>query len=334
MNLTKKITQKFLPNLRLIGVPEQVNIPIKICLERNIFIKYGLNIEYKTIKEGTGAMLKEINDNKADIAITVTDGFISGQASGCNVTLIGTYVNSPLIWSVCGAPNSSLNSISDFMLKSNKRIGISRLKSGSHTMSYYMNFLHNSLLGEELTEENFKVLGGFDNLLAGVQSHEVDLFLWELFTTKPWFDSGALKYLGEVRTPWSAFSIVSHPNFANDDTTASLYRERFVPALQEGIEIFLNENSEQMTAVDRIVQDFGHTHEDASTWLAATKYSRHMQVDLGLTERTIQILRQVGLVPQDYTVDKVWGGIDNKAIRFSPIQIPETKPAVVEEGTC
>ena len=323
-----------------------MNIPIKICFERGIFAKYGVEVDYSTIKEGTGAMLKKIHEGEADIAITVTDGFIAGQASGYNVSLIGTYVDSPLIWSVCGAPNSSLNSINDFILKSNKKIGISRLKSGSHTMSYYMNYLHNSnnsnKVEEELKEENFKVLGGFDNLLASVQNHEVDLFLWELFTTKPWFDSGALKYLGEVRTPWSAFSIVSHPSFANNEITSSIFQERFVPALQEGVEIFLessnqsNQSCQSQSAAERIVQDFGHTLEDATTWLSATKYSNRMVVDLGLTERTIQILRQVGLIPQDYTVDRVWGGIENKAIRFAPIQLPQNNnkiSTIAVEGT-
>ncbi len=56
------------------GVPEQVNIPIKLCQENGIFEKYGIDLRYSTVKEGTGAMLKKIHDGEADIAITVTDG--------------------------------------------------------------------------------------------------------------------------------------------------------------------------------------------------------------------------------------------------------------------
>lgn len=62
-------------------------------------------------------MLKQLHDNEADIAITVTDGFIAGKAAGSNVSLIGTFVDSPLTWAVCAAPNSKLNSIDDFMRK-------------------------------------------------------------------------------------------------------------------------------------------------------------------------------------------------------------------------
>jgi hypothetical protein len=38
----------------LLGVPEQVNIPIKYCLENGIFNKYGLDVTYSVVPEGTG----------------------------------------------------------------------------------------------------------------------------------------------------------------------------------------------------------------------------------------------------------------------------------------
>jgi hypothetical protein len=101
-----------------------------MCLENGIFEKYGVDVHYSTIKEGTGgsaesmsshqvtgAMLKKLHDGEADIAITVTDGLIAGRAAGSNVSLIGTYVESPLTWAVCAAPDSKLNSIDDFMRK-------------------------------------------------------------------------------------------------------------------------------------------------------------------------------------------------------------------------
>jgi hypothetical protein len=110
-----------------------------LCLENGIFEKYGVDVRYSTIKEGTGkffsfianlpeigAMLKKLHDGEADIAITVTDGFIAGRAAGSNVSLIGTYVESPLTWAVCAAPDSKLNSIEDFMKKGDPSLGFSR----------------------------------------------------------------------------------------------------------------------------------------------------------------------------------------------------------------
>ncbi len=49
-------------------------------------------------------------------------GFIAGQAAGYNVSLIGTFVESPLIWALCAAPNSELNSIDDFIRKGKRKI--------------------------------------------------------------------------------------------------------------------------------------------------------------------------------------------------------------------
>jgi hypothetical protein len=60
-------------------------------------------------------MLQKLNSNEHDVAITVTDGFIVGRASGLDVQLIGTYVDSPLTWAVIADPKSPLNSISDFI---------------------------------------------------------------------------------------------------------------------------------------------------------------------------------------------------------------------------
>ena len=150
---------------------------------------------------------------EADLAITVTDGFIAGQAAGFNVQLVGTYVDSPLTWAVSAHPASPYSTIEDMFQKKgyhsgshlasqpyicdymcNKsslnvicvhnfctdtiNVGISRLQSGSHTMSYYMADL---LAKKQLVQSrprqqepaikknqlHFKVLGSFSNLRDG-----------------------------------------------------------------------------------------------------------------------------------------------------------------------
>ena len=114
-NLRSSLAKAAYPfRLSLLGVPEQVNTPIKLCLERGIFAKYGVDVTYTTVREGTGAMLKKLDAGEADLAITVTDGFIAGQAAGHKVALVGTYVESPLVWAVCAHPDSKLTCIEDF----------------------------------------------------------------------------------------------------------------------------------------------------------------------------------------------------------------------------
>ncbi len=100
----------------------------------------------------------------------------------------------------------------------------------------------------------------------------VDAFLWELFTTKPWFDKKELTYLGEVATPWPAFVFVSKTSAASSvvpsetdfdadsggvrevkvseesgalsQEKARLIRECLFPALAEGVAIFRAEAQE------------------------------------------------------------------------------------------
>jgi hypothetical protein len=87
-------------------------------------------------------MLQKLQNNENDVAITVTDGFIAGKAAGYDIQLVGTYVESPLTWTVASSPKSSFQNLSEFYNGEEVRsIGISRLKSGSHTMSYYMSHL-------------------------------------------------------------------------------------------------------------------------------------------------------------------------------------------------
>jgi len=105
-----------------------------------------------------------------------------------------------------------------------------------------------------------------------VNEGSVDAFLWELFTTKPWFDKKELSYLGVVATPWPAFVFVSKTSAdysvvqseadfdANADGVhgvkaseksgalsqekARLIRECLFPALAEGVAIFRTEAQE------------------------------------------------------------------------------------------
>jgi hypothetical protein len=60
-----------------------------------------------------------------------------------------------------------------------KTVGISRLKSGSHTMAYYMKHLHGQNLSTN-DELKFEVLGGFDKLRHGMVLSCFFIFIQQL----------------------------------------------------------------------------------------------------------------------------------------------------------
>ena len=96
----------------------------------------------------------------------------------------------------------------------------------------------------------------------GVQEGRFDAFMWEVFTTKPWFDKKELSYLGEVPTPWPAFVFTTLPTAGSGDAVGSglttgpgvttetptlsvekamAIRDRLFPALYEGMQVFIAE---------------------------------------------------------------------------------------------
>ena len=68
---------------------------------------------------------------------------------------------------------------------------VSRPNSGSHLMAYVLASQH----GWDPQTLRFETKGSFQNLRDSVNDGSSDAFMWEIFTTKPFHDSG------EVRMP-------------------------------------------------------------------------------------------------------------------------------------
>jgi hypothetical protein len=113
----------------------------------------------------------------------VTDGFIVGKANGRKVKLMGTFVESPLVWAVVGAPTSSSSAptsssisaapvgfsaaLSPSVLGRAPRFGISRKGSGSQTMAHYACSLHDI----DSVAPEFVIANNFAGLKAGTSSN-------------------------------------------------------------------------------------------------------------------------------------------------------------------
>ena len=295
--------------IRIAGVPEQVNIPILMCIEQGIFKDSGLEVEFLLVPEGTGAMITKLESGEADLALTVSDALIVGVATGRRVQLVGTFVDSPLVWAVAGNTTSPCNSLAELMTKETLKFGVSRMGSGSHTMAQYACALH----GKSLDAVSFVIANNLDGLKKGVQNGDFDAFLWETFTTKPLFDAGELMKYGEVPTPWTAFSIAAGPSGSLSVDKETLIRDKLFPALAEGCRRFY---SEPASSAARIVRDFGHKEEDAMAWLSKVKYNDQasstctspMHIDEARTNDSIRILKSIGLVRDDFVAEDLWRG--------------------------
>lgn len=298
--------------LRLALVPEQVNIPVAWAVQELQKSATSLGVQLLYTPEGTGKMMDMLERREADVALTVADGFIAGRAGSGKkpVRLMGTFVESPLIWAVaCGAssPYKTLDDLAPAALGRACRFGISRLGSGSHTMGIYTgkNFLRGAA-----TE--FVVANNINGLRDGANSNLFDAFMWETFTTKPLFDSGALKKVGEVATPWPAFVFVcssSAESAAREREINSDLKEHLFPALKAACERFVDPSpAAREAAVQRICSEHGHQRQDALQWLSAVQYASGCSFGVSRSRyaRAVETLQEAGLVPHGYKEEDLW----------------------------
>lgn len=309
-----------LTRIILAGVREQVNIPILLCQERKIFEKRGIEVDFRVVPEGTGAILDLIERKEIDIGLCVSDAFIAGRSKGRQAFLSGVYVDSPLCWAVAASPSSPYSSLKELSSwissKSNDfkcRVGISRPGSGSHSMAFYLG-QQNNIASNKF---QFETLNKFEYLKKGIFDGNIDIFLWETFTTKPSFDNLELKKIGEIETPWPAFSFASRSfsTSKEDILISNAIRNQLFPSLEEGIALFTDAQSN--LGVNIMSGEYQHSEEDARAWLRRTAYgTNNMSVNKKRWNDAVLILKQIGLVPSEFDSNHLY---DSNIVTLSSI---------------
>lgn len=246
--------------LRIGYVPEHFATPLHFA-----YTQHGLS-DHATLQSfpsGTGTMIEAFHNREIDVGIGLTESWIVGlskttdQADGAQpYHIVGSYTLSPLTWAISVGANSDIKSTEDLK---GKKVGISRVGSGSHIMS--------SVLAQKNGWQPFEyvVCGPFKPLRDAVNHGKADFFMWEHFTTKRWFDSGELRRVGELPTPWNAWQIA-----AAGEQTDPRVKEVLLPALDKGVEQF---KSDKGAAVKYISENMEYSREDASEWYEGVKFA-------------------------------------------------------------
>jgi len=209
-------------HIRIAGVPEHYNLPLYQLQEEQALKDHGLTIEWSPYSTGTGAMLADLRANELDMAILLTEGSMVDQLKDDHNQIVSRYVNSPLVWGV--HTHTSHPFSLDSGINGYTRFGISRPLSGSHLMAY----LYARQFGVQLTKDNFVVVGNMPGAEKAMANGEVDLFMWEKFTTKPLVDKGVFQRVDEFPTPWNSFVIVSRREFAESHPNAVMNLVRWL----------------------------------------------------------------------------------------------------------
>jgi hypothetical protein len=136
-------------------------------------------------------------------------------------------------------------------------------------------------------------LNTFAKLRDGVNSGEADFFMWEHFTSKRYYDSGEIRRVGEIYTPWSSWKIVASTALTsnNDVRVKDLFGK-----LDKGIKHF-QQNPEE--AVKFIYTNLDYSEEDAREWMKTVRYPEATEgVRSEVISNCISILRKAGVLAE------------------------------------
>ncbi|CAJ2507343.1 Uu.00g085290.m01.CDS01 [Anthostomella pinea] len=287
--------------LRVGFVPEHFSTPIHFAEKH-----FGLSAKLVPFPSGTGHMITAIRSGEIDVGIGLTEAWVAGLGKE-DVTddggyrIVGTYVETPLCWAIStGAKRPEITSI--FSLKGSK-IGISRLGSGSQVMGYVLADEQGWLSSSSSSPpsppySDFKILHNFANLRQAVNDGTADFFMWEHFTSKRYYDSGEIRRVGEIYTPWPSWKIVASTKLLRGDGDSKQPADPRImdlfAKLDQGAKYFDEHHDE---AVQYISTALDYSEEDAREWLKTVRFAGKTKgVDLKVVHSVMGILRKAGVL--------------------------------------
>jgi len=177
------------------------------------------------------------------------------------------------------------------------------LTTPPHSGSYVMGFVLADTQGWLDTPGTppFEVvpLQTFDKLRDAVNDGTADFFMWEYFTSKKYYDDGAIKQIGEIYTPWSSWKIVAAD--PEDDRLSGMFE-----SIDKGVAYF---NAHQEEAVEYISTSLDYSAADARAWLGTVKFAEGVRgVSAATIGNTIEVLRKAGVIEgRDVRADSMIG---------------------------
>lgn len=275
--------------IKIGGVTEHFNLPWNLAAEQNKFQQAGLDLNWKFFPGGTGVMTEALRTGELDLAILLTEGFISAAAKGLKAKIVKEYITSPLGWGIFTGAKSQFYSVYNRLPK---KYAISKLGSGSHLMA----LIHAEQRGEKISGEDLIEIKSMDGAMSSLSKNETQIFYWEKYTTKPFVEDGTVRMVGEFSAPWSSFLIVARDNVLQTKRSA----------IQKILKVINEESAHFVSSPQtvRLLQErFKLSEADAYTWLLSTVWSSDYTVRLRGLENAKQALLKIGSVSADLNVE-------------------------------
>ena len=88
--------------LRIGGVPEHFNLPWQLALEQDVFSELNIQVSWTYFAGGTGVMTEALQEGDLDVALMLTEGFVSAFHRGLKAKIVKVYTKTPLTWGIYG----------------------------------------------------------------------------------------------------------------------------------------------------------------------------------------------------------------------------------------
>lgn len=275
-------------NIKIGGVTEHFNLPWNLAVEQNKFQQAGVDVNWKFFPGGTGVMTEALRTGELDLAILLTEGFISAAAKGLQAKIVKEYITSPLGWGIFTGAKSQFYSVYNRLPK---KYAISKIGSGSHLMA----MIHAEQRGEKISAEDLIEVKSMDGAIESLSKNEAQIFYWEKYTTKPFVENGTLRMIGEFSAPWSSFLIVASNEALKTKRTA----------IQKILKLINQESVHFVSSAETVgllQARFKLSQADAYNWLRSTVWSSDYTVRLRGLENAKQALLKIGRVSTEMSM--------------------------------
>ncbi|MFT5254464.1 MAG: ABC-type nitrate/sulfonate/bicarbonate transport system substrate-binding protein [Flavobacteriales bacterium] len=276
--------------IKIAGVPEHFNLPWHLAIENKEFEKQNIDLQWTDVPEGTGKMCQMLRSGETDIAVILTEGIVKDIVAENPSKIVQVYVDSPLIWGIHVAANSSYKTISDI---ENTKVAISRLGSGSQLMA----FINADNQAWETDNLQFEIINTIDGAVEALTKGTADYFMWERFMTKPLVDKGIFRRIADCPTPWPCFVIAVRNTII----------EKHPEIIKTILEV-INKKTESFKEIPKIdkmlATKFNQKTEDVQEWLSLTEWSQK-PLDKVMLNKVQNQLLHLKIIDKKGTFDEI-----------------------------
>lgn len=278
-------------NIRIGGVPEHFNLPWEMALDQHIFHPLDVDLDWTYYAGGTGAMTKALARGDLDMAILLTEGFISAVHQGLQASIVKVYIDSPLLWGIHTGGQSGIDEVNDGKPYT---YAISRLGSGSHLMA----MIHAQQRGKEVHHHQLSVVNSLDGAVQQLERNTCDIFYWEPFMTRPFVHEGRVRKIGDFKAPWSSFLIVATQQALESKSEA-------IVRVLNTMNAYLARTIDEEHILHLLARRFAMSDNEAVQWLKETKWNFNFEADLELLVNARNALTRIGACDKSLRVENL-----------------------------